>query len=434
MIALVLVSTLAAQPITLEEVREAARNNLEAVRATLEAEKAIEGVRVARSAIYPQISTSAQLGAIYQGPQRIFSAVPTAMGTFEQRVVDVPANSRGNFQLGLQLQQLIYDGGKWWNQIRQSGAQLEAAKGQQAEQQLASELEAVRRFYVLLRAQASIEVIGSQVKRSEEQVSRAQALYEAGRAQKSAAIDAQVNLGNDRISWLNQQQSVLVSQVELLSWLGRATDQEVVAVDPGQAPNVPVVTVEAAVAEAKQKRPLIRALQEQLKAQQLATDIAWSGYLPRVSGQVGYSRSSPTPDPFFTDPTRQNAISLGLGLQWDIFNGFVTDAQVQLSRIEERQVEAQNAQTLRELEGEIRRAVAALTTQLEVEVLANTNLELSKQGLSLAEQRFTAGAGSNLEVRDAQLKVTQSQLTQVQARLDVAVARAALRRLVGSGS
>ena len=47
--------------------------------------------------------------------------------------------------------------------------------------------------------------------------------------------------------------------------------------------------------------------------------------------------------------------------------------------------------------------------------------------LKLEEERYAAGAGTSLEVRNAQLKLTQAQLTQVQGRVDVEIARAALR-------
>ena len=75
-----------------------------------------------------------------------------------------------------------------------------AAKGAVAEQILASEFEAVRRFYALWTAQKQLLVLEATAARSKEFSDRAQALFEAGRGNKGDALAAQVNLGNDRIS------------------------------------------------------------------------------------------------------------------------------------------------------------------------------------------------------------------------------------------
>ena len=84
-----------------------------------------------------------------------------------------------------------YDGGRWWTQISQAGAQKEAAEGQLKEQQMASELEATRRFYTLLKAQLTLKVLEETVRRSGQQLENARSLYEAGRGQRSAARLAQ---------------------------------------------------------------------------------------------------------------------------------------------------------------------------------------------------------------------------------------------------
>jgi outer membrane protein len=63
--------------------------------------------------------------------------------------------------------------------------------------------------------------------------------------------------------------------------------------------------------------------------------------------------------------------------------------------------------------------------------LAQANLETARQSLSLAEERFRVGAGSTLEVRDAQLSLTRAELSLLENRIDVEVARYALERAAG---
>ncbi len=427
MIAWLVVAQLLAVPITLEEVRTASTENLAALQAELDVVRAITGVKASRAAIFPQLSMQAQGGASISGPRRAEIVID---GTAN---ADVPAFSRGNYALGLTLNQLIYDGGRWWNQIALSGATAEAAQGQLDEQRLASRYEAERRFFELLRSQQALEVLKQTVDRSQQQLERAESLFEAGRGQKRDALDAEVNLGNDKIQVVRAEQAIISEQIDLLSWLSRPTG-EVEAMVPQALKELPVKGPDAAVAltNARGQRPLLKALASQARASQLAIDVAQAAYLPRVSGTAGYNRSASAAEPFFLDPARQNALSVGLLFQWDLFSGFATSAQVGRASADLRGAQLQLEQAERELSGEIRRTSAGLDAQLKIAILAERNRAIAEVALRLAEERFNAGAGSTLEVRDAQIKLTQAQLTQVQGRIDLEIARAGLSRIVGA--
>jgi outer membrane protein len=58
-------------------------------------------------------------------------------------------------------------------------------------------------------------------------------------------------------------------------------------------------------------------------------------------------------------------------------------------------------------------------------------LEQARESLALAEGRYQAGAGSVLEVADAQAAFTAAGFGLVRAHLDVATARARLVRATG---
>ncbi len=348
----------------------------------------------------------------------------------------MPGANRGNYQLSATITQLIYDGGHWWNgdasrQARPKKRTRVCSKSSR----LVGELEAISRFYTLLNAQVALEVFDNSVRHSQTQLDRASTLFEAARAPKLDAIDAEVNLGNDRINVLKQRQAILSAQVARLKWLGNES-KPIEAVDPGtlapKATPLPAPPVELAMAQAKKTRPLLKALDAQLRAAQKGVDLQWSQYFPQVSLQGGYQRQSPSPDPFFTDITQQNVVFGGVVLNWNAFSGFGTQAQVIQARESVIQAQLTSDRATTDLEGDLRRALEALNTNIEVADISAANLRLSQSALSLAEQRFAAGAGSTLEVRDAQVKLTAAQLSQVQARVDVEVARAGVRRVIGA--
>ncbi len=435
---LVVALSIAATPLTLDEVRTASRRNVAALKAELDLARGRTSTRVAKSTILPQIDLSASAGEYFGGPQRLYTTTPkqNADGTigFAQIPVDVPGLDRSSFFLGVSVNQLLYDGGRWWTQVAQAGEQEEALLGQLDEQRLASELEAVRRFYELVRAQLTLKVLHTSVDRSRAQLERAKSLYEAARVQRRDVLDAEVNLGNDRISAMRQRQAIQSAQVDLLEWLGQPVI-EVSAVEPvlltQPVPKDAAPEVERAVAQARTQRPLVVALERQLAAAEHGVTIAQADGLPRVAANLNLVRQGANADPFFTDPLKQNSASVGLNISWALFHGFAIEAQTERARVDRTQAEVQQRQSLVELEGEVRRGVQALATLAEIAQIADANVLLSNDELKLEEERYAAGAGTSLDVRNAQLKVTQALLTQVTGRVDVEIARAMLRRSVG---
>lgn len=431
---LVVAAQLSATPITLDEVRQASRQSLDAIRAQLDVVRAEQSTRISRSAIFPQVDFNLGAGVSFIGSQRSFNTVPVfdngQLSGFEQRVVNTQPVEQGRFTLGLSVQQLLYDGGRWWNQIAQSGAQEEASRGQLAEQQLASELEATRRFFELLKAQLALKVLVESVTRSQQQVERANALYEAGRGQRSAVYDARTSLANDEINVVRQKQRVGAARLALLQWLGRG-DADVEAVAPaGLEQAAPTFETPKALETARKARPLFKSLDATIRASELAVSVSRADYFPRISASAQYQRQSPELGLFF-DPTRQNVLTLGANLTWDLFSGFQHVATEERARADLTQAQAQQRQSIIDLEAEIVRANEAYAAEVEVLGIAERNLSVAKEQAALEDERFAAGAGSPLEVRNAQIKYTQAQLSVLQGRADVATARAALERAVG---
>lgn len=435
MLAALVAVELAAAPLTLEEVRAASRQNLQALQAELDLARGKAGTKLAWSAIFPTVDLTLRVSDTGVGAQKGYAVVPDPNnpGAYVQTVVATPGFNQANYGLGLSVNQLLYDGGRWWSQIAQSGAQEEAARGQLDEQRLAAELEATRRFYELVRAQLSLKVFASSVERSRDQLQRARSLFEAGRAQRSAVLDAETNLGNDEIAVLRQQQAIGTAQLDLVQWIGRpASDVEAVvpeAMDLARAlADAPPADV--LIEAARTQRPLVRSLEQNLKAGKLGVDVARADYWPRLSASLSYNRGSPAAE-FFFDPRVQNSVSIGGLLTWRLFNGFGTDSNVETAQANATQAENQQRQSLLDLEADIRRGRGSFAAAVEISRLASKNKALADAQLKLEEERYAAGAGSTIEVRNAQVKLTQAQLTQLQGRIDVEIARAALRRSIG---
>jgi len=437
MSALVLAAVLATTPISLDDARARSRQNVQALIALLQVSSAEQDVRSARSGLLPQVGFRSGANVAYSGPQRFFTTVPVQADdgtvTFEQRVVPVPEAIIPNLNLAVSVSQLIYDRAIW-ARLSQAGAQLEAQRGDALEQADTSELEGIQRFFALYRTQSTIEVLKANVQRSEQQVERARALFQAGRVGKAEELSAQVNLGNDRIAVVVRQAQLARDQAQLATWLAMPGTEALEAVTPPglDTPPSSPPSLEQAVAEARARRPLLMALRQRIRAAELQRSIATARYLPRLSANGTYQRGGPRVDEFFTEPALQNAVSGGLSLQWDIFDGFNTPAQARRAEFQTRVAELNLQQSERELEGTLRQAHQTLIAQISAMGLAEANREAAAASLRLAEERFNAGVSSTLEVRDAQLNLTRAELTLLENRIEVEIARFALMRAMGT--
>ncbi|MFP2909672.1 TolC family protein, partial [Pyxidicoccus sp. 3LFB2] len=173
-------------------------------------------------------------------------------------------------------------------------------------------------------------------------------------------------------------------------------------------------------------------LQGQVRSAELQRAIARAEYIPRLNAQGSYSRQGPAAEVVFTEPRLQNTFTAGINLTWDLFNGFSTGAQTRRAEAGIRRAQLVLQQAGREIEAEVRQAHRSLEAQMEAARLATDNREAAVQGLRLAEERFRAGAGSTLEVRDAQLSLTQAELSLLENRIDVEIARFTLIRAMGA--
>lgn len=424
---------LAATPITLDDAKKRSRDNVQALLSALDSTRALEQVTVARAPLLPQVTASLGAGYTKAGTQRVTSTVPTATGGYASQEVDVPGYSRGNFSLDLILNQTIVDLGRW-AQLSQAGSAAEAAKGQTLDQQDASELEAINRFYALYSAQESLSLLQQNVQRSQDQLTLAEGLYEAGRGSKADVIAAQINLGNDQIAAIKQRTQIANAQSALAIWLAMPGTTDLVAQRPptfDQTPEAPP-TLEVSQETARTHRPILQAFREQVDAASAGIRVAKAGYWPRLVGQLSYTRGGPTFDPVFTNFAKQNVGNASISLQWDLFSGFATVGQVSIADANKSTSELNLAELEREIDGTLRSALEAVSAQEDALQVARTNLDRAREFQMVAQERYRAGAGTQLEVRDAELKLTQAELQLLQTRTDVEVARATLARTMGT--
>ncbi|MDY0060643.1 MAG: TolC family protein [Myxococcota bacterium] len=419
-------------PITLEEVLQESAGATPAVLARLDGELAGRSADLARTSRRPRLVAGLEVGGAWAGAQTVLGFGGDD-GHQELEPVDAAGRLRGSYDVSLRASQLLFGGGRVRNEIARADQEAAAAASLAAEERLAARYEGTRRFYELLRAQQQLAVLEAVEQRSAEQLALARSLFTAGRGSALEALAAESNLAADRRVVLQQRARLVAAAVELAAFLGRDPDGTLQAVAPPELsqPSLPLPTAAQALAQARQERPLWRARQQQIAAARLGEELARATLLPEVVASVGYSRPGSSLDPVFLDPTRQHNLAAGITLTWELYSGGSSALEEQQAALVRQRRELELVESQREEEAALRAQLATLEqTRAEVAV-ADGAREVAQRTLQLAQERFRAGAGSTLEVRDAQLKLAQGELGALETRIDVALARARFVRLLG---
>jgi outer membrane protein len=429
-----------ASPLTLDEaLAAAAKSNVDLLLSGTDRDAAGVEAYASWSGVLPRLDVQAVFENNYNanGQQLTITPVEINPVRYEKIIVTTPSSDFENYTLVAQLTIPLFDGFKSWANISRFKLLVKAADKQYDDAALNVAFDVTSRFYDLVRAERSLKVLEEAVARSEVLVRRTDELYEAGRAPRSETYAARVTLGNDRIAAEQQRSRVADARVALSLAVGRGADPTLEVVPPAgldRTAFVEPLSQESLVDLAKRNRPLLGASEQRILAAGQEIRAAASGYWPSLQANASYGRQSPWfagTYGVYGDFSQQFGVNVGVTLNWNLFEGRLTSANVQRANVNERRAQLQAEQALLQVTGQIARSRASYLTLSTSAALAEENLKAAEENLKLAERRYDAGAGTQVEVRDALLNLTRAKLTLLTTRIDAIIARADLNRAVG---
>jgi len=334
---------------------------------------------------------------------------------------------------GVNVGQNIYDGGFWWNSIRKARSDKVAQEFGYDLQRQTTIVTVQEAFLNLLKAEKLLEVYDESVKRSEEQLQRSESLFELGSVAKVDVFQSRVNLGNDRINYLTQENVVRQSVITLNIAMGRDPQEELTIKSEEEALGV-IGDVNDLVDEAVKNNPELKQQEQLYKSSKFQSKIAKSPFLPRLSGFFNYSRPLDDLGQLFESPAdgmSEYNWSLGVSFRWNLFNGFSDMVGAQQAKISEKISFEETRERRRNLVGNVKSQHNDLMALKEIIEINKTNLEASKEEYRLAQERYRVGAGTALELREAQVKLTNSEQVLVAAKYDALITSVRLQQTVG---
>jgi outer membrane protein len=382
----------------------------------------------ARALILPHLTVSGKYTAIDpEGIDRFpFGGTNAAPAIFK--------NQERPWSAKIEATQLLYTGGRATAGIRaaQLGDQYAALGFQRTVADTV--LEVRRAFYGILLAQQQVVVRQQSVKLLEQQLEDTRHRFDVGAVPKFNVLRAEVELANAKPPLIRAQNSLRLAREALVKLLAidAPAQQEFTSIrfagELGYQPRAWELPAALNLAltrrpELQQSDKLVRAANEEIK-------IAQAGYHPEISifGNYGIA------DSIFGNELDRTVRGWQAGAQasWPIFDGLLAHGKVTQARAKRSQAELDRADTRRGIELEVRQAYSDFLQAEELVQAQKKTVEEAEESLRLAEARFRAGTGTQLDVLSAQTALTEARSNEIQALYDHNVAVATLERATGS--
>lgn len=249
------------------------------------------------------------------------------------------------------------------------------------------------------------------------------ARIEAGSAPESDLLPVEVEVAQARLDSVQAETQLDVALASLKALLQLPVETTLNLVDTLPEGTFSG-TAQQLVTLAEQARPDVSEQRLNVRAAQLATEVAKQqrGVQLEAGASADYGRHT---------GVTGDAWSIQVGATYPLFDAGATRQAEISARAQQEQAAQRLSGLLLNLQRDVEAALQQLrqtTTGMEVASVARRNAENS---LAAAEARYKEGLAIIIEVTDAQVALSQAQVSEVQARYDHSVALASLTEAVG---
>lgn len=409
-------------------ISHALSNSREFQVAQKDVELANEKVKEARAALLPQLMLDT--GYTFDGdlPTIVLDGdFPLNLGGLpaEAEPIEIEMGATHNFQGRAQATYPLFTWGQLGNIYRQAVLGKQAAERTLEAVQLNIELKVRQAFHGLLLAQAFVDVADQSLTQVERRYTLAQQQKAAGITTRLEVIRANVQVVNTRSQVIQAQNQSKLAKENLKLTLGFSLD-DTVSIDGNLHAELKSVNVDQAIATALERRPEIRQIEIQEQIGEKQVKVAKAGNKPRISTFGNY---------IFNDSERQSydtSWSVGVAIQFPIFDGFATRARINQARVNLDQIQTTKAQLIDGIKLEAKSAVFGLEATQKLIDAQKGIVEQAAEGLRIANVQYEAGLITGVELTDVELSHTQAQVNHLQAIHDYIIAVARLERAMGA--
>lgn len=382
----------------------------------------------ARAGFYPQLvmTLGYKRATMNQAMPPYFADMPAAAGgSFRSFMSRETMDNYDNFSAQAALTQTLWDGLRTLGSLRASEASAEGARADVSSAQDAVCMQVTQAYFAALAAQEATATALEVKRQMQRHIEVARALVAAEVRQRIDVVRAEADLAAAELGLRRARNAHELGRIGLNLAMGASGPPGYRIARPPPAEHEALPPVEEAVRAALVRRPEHASLAAKARAAEHQVMVARSALWPTASASASWSHAG-----YELGDLPYNW-SLGVNVSWSAVQVVQTRDAVGEAEANHRALLA----NLRSLElgvrAEVEAAIVACREARERMEPAEAMIAAARETLRLAEGRYAAGAGSIIEVTDAQALYTQARLQLIQAELDAALGRARLRKVLG---
>jgi outer membrane protein TolC len=284
-------------------------------------------------------------------------------------------------------------------------------------------------YYNIVRLKEVLEVIQTNILISEERVKIAEDKLEVGSGSRFDLRQAQVNLNEDKSSFLREQLNLSQAKILLNSLLGIETNNNFNVIDTITLKDN--LVLEDLFFAAEEKNSSLKIAEESRTISELDISLARSEIFPRVSLNAGYNFTESESEAGLLQINRNYGFNYGITASLNIFNGLNTRRSIENAQINLKNAELAYKEVKQLVESELYNSFDIYESSRKIVELEKQNLIAAEENLDIALERLRLGNITPLEFRETQINLFNAKSRLVAAQFEAKSAETELLRLSG---
>lgn len=324
----------------------------------------------------------------------------------------------------LQASYTLLGAGKF-GELRNSRASVESAEANETAVRFRTALETDAAYFAVLADRELSRVAAERLRRAQEQFGIARVRVLAGEAISSDSLQLLLEVNRARLAILSRDSALVASRLRLGRRIGLQGPADAAPIDTLMPPPLPM-SQEQAIAEVRERGPDVEAARAEERGASAIVAGERERYLPEisVSAMTGAYDAE-----LFPSATKRSQVAVNVAVP--IWNGGKRELAVARARADRdvaRAIRADRERAAGELMAQAYHGY--LTSRAGVE-LALVGLAVSNENYRVQRARYREGATTILDLMEAQVALSESEATLVQARYSTRLALAQIEALLG---
>jgi len=287
-------------------------------------------------------------------------------------------------------------------------------------------------FFTVLLAKEVVRISQLSLDNAEENLNSVEKKYRLGTATEFDYLRAKVNVETLKPDLEEARNNLELARKNMKDAIGIKTYEDYDAI--GEIPYDSTETLgdtEILINKIVEDHVALRQLNINKKINLELLSIDKASYLPKLYlfGQYSLSSNENDNKTFLVKYYFNNAVSVGLGLSWDL-NFLKTSYKKDQSEIEVKKTDEKISDVKSKLKIQSQSVILRIKDAVNRIKSANEAILLSQKGLDLAKISYREGVIKQIDVLDSELQLNRTRLSLVKAQYDYVIARTDLEALI----